>query len=223
MLNSNQLQGTENSLIKRVTFFVVSFVLYYYSLSFKYFGLFQNIYDYLDPAKNNLFLKHLLLYGHISSAITCSIFILLGIRFKILNVPLLIKGSNVSAIEGIKSGLLMALPVIAYWYVRGYEFQFSNSISDITGNIFSNFYEEIGYRMLLVGSSIALFRNKYIAIILPSLMMAYVHDQYPLEIQGIVFYASIVLCFYYIKTKSIITPWVSHQVGDMILDTALKV
>ena len=218
-----ELYNENASLMKRTLFFIASILMYYYvSHDFKYFGFFNWLYSNFANESNSLLMKHIFVWGTPSSALTCYILILIGWRLDILNLPRF----RVNMVSAIKYGAMYALSfsiiVILYCLALGYGLKFSNSFQSIVGNLFSNFYEEIGYRALLTASTLALFRNKWVGIIVPSLIMTMTHNQYPYEILVSVFAGSAVMSFVYVKYKNLLAPVVCHQVMDMIVDTIVK-
>jgi membrane protease YdiL (CAAX protease family) len=107
------------------------------------------------------------------------------------------------------------------WILTGRHFQFTVDWYSIGGNLFSNFYEEVEYRALLLPASIYLFRSKWAAFFVSALIMGLTHSDYPLFLQSGVAVASFIMAIVYYKTGNLLAPWLTHQVSDMILDAIL--
>ncbi|WP_412470001.1 MULTISPECIES: type II CAAX prenyl endopeptidase Rce1 family protein [unclassified Halobacteriovorax] len=228
VMNSNlneKLYYEDCELLKRVAVFIMAITIYYVSWYYGKDILMNLFYGYIKNGvlKPKLFFSHLLIYGSIFSAICSYIMIFIAYKLGVIRLPKYLVNIKAALLYGIVSALVLSVLFIIYWLIRGYDFQFLINSQSILGNIFSNYYEEISYRALLVGVSLALFRNKWIAIVIPSLIMVSTHTQYPFEFKCLVFLGSCFFSYVYIRTSNLVSSWSSHQVSDIVLDTILKV
>ena len=129
---------------------------------------------------------------------------------------------NYDIFYGIIGGLILTVIIAVPWYITGGNFVFEIPWYGILGNLFSNLYEVIIFRVLILLAFLYLFKNKTVAILASSILFGLAHQQYPLIGQLFVAFNGIILSLVFVKTKNVISTWVSHQVSDMILDTIIK-
>lgn len=220
-----KLYYADSSYTKRIITFIGAILTYYASWYFGRDILMSLFHGYIKDGllQPKLFFSHVLIYGSIFSAICSYLFIYIAYKNKVLKLPKFMSNIKEAFLYGFSSALILSFLVVLYWLSQDYNFKFLVNWPSVFGNIFSNLYEEVSYRALLVGATLALFRNKWIAIVIPSIIMVSTHTQYPLEFKCIVFLGSCVFCYVYIRTCNLVSPWASHQASDMILDTILKV
>ena len=168
-----------------------------------------------------------LLFGHLfkfslTSAAVAYIFIFLSARNGIVNLPSLTRNFNASISWGLAGTLILCIFTVLVWVFAGGKFQFTVNFYSIFGNIFSNLYEEVVYRALLLPAALLLLRNKWLALLVPTIIMAATHANYPWYLQLCVGLASLVMSLAYYETGNLFAPWLIHQLSDMVLDSILK-
>jgi membrane protease YdiL (CAAX protease family) len=94
---------------------------------------------------------------------------------------------------------------------------------DVLGNVFSNFYEEFIARGFLLLALRAAFNSTLAAVIVTSLIFGVGHDQYPLFERCVIALSAALQCVVFLRTRSLWSTWITHEVYDLILDCALKV
>lgn len=123
---------------------------------------------------------------------------------------------------GIGMGLGLSVFTATLWFFAGPGFGVDVNVWKMAGNLFSNFYEELGYRALLFGAGLVAFRNFWPAAILAGLAFGLSHQQYPMAFRLITAGVGVVAAAAYFRSGSLLAPWIGHQLSDMILDTFLK-
>ena len=168
----------------------------------------------------NLFLGHLLIFSFPHSVFCILAYVLLAKMkiFKMISFPDL----KLSIKSGLLFGLAFTIFTIFEWVIFGLPFQFNLNYWSFFGNIFSNFYEETFFRLLLIPLFFYAFKNTSFSIFASSFIFAISHSQYPLFLQVTVFVAGVCLGLSFIHSKNVLGPWIAHQFSDMILDTILK-
>jgi membrane protease YdiL (CAAX protease family) len=139
---------------------------------------------------------------------------------RVLRTPLVPAGSALR--QGAVAGLVVSAVTVALWLASGLGLKLDVNLWGFAGNLFSNFYEELGYRGLIFGASFVMFRRVLPAAVVSGVAFAYTHDQFPLMFRV---YAGLVgasLCYVYARGRSLLAPYAAHQVMDMILDPILK-
>lgn len=125
--------------------------------------------------------------------------------------------------DGLWAGLFIVVLTIPLAYYRwNFEFQFHPDFWKITGNIFSNTYEEIQYRGFLLLAGLYALRNKHLANLFAAICFAYVHTQYPPEIRAYVGVVGLIMGYAFLKTRNFAAPILAHCIGDWILDSIFK-
>jgi len=123
---------------------------------------------------------------------------------------------------GVITGVAISAVTAGIWFFAGPGFMVDLNLWKMTGNLFSNFYEELGYRGLLFGSALYAFRRFWPAAILSGLAFGLSHTQYPMVFRLFTTFVGVTWAWAYLRTRTLLAPWVSHQVSDMLLDTFLK-
>jgi len=123
---------------------------------------------------------------------------------------------------GLVSGVAISAVTAGIWFFAGPGFQVDIDFWKMGGNLVSNFYEELGYRGLLFGAGLYAFRRFLPASILSALAFGLGHTQYPLVFRLFTAGVGAIWALAYLRTKTLLSPWLSHQVSDMLLDTFLK-
>jgi membrane protease YdiL (CAAX protease family) len=93
---------------------------------------------------------------------------------------------------------------------------------DLLGNVFSNFYEELFARGFLLLALRGAFRNTPAAVVVVSLIFGAGHDQYQVAERVVIALAAALQCIVVLKTRSLWSTYVTHEVYDLILDCTLK-
>ena len=124
---------------------------------------------------------------------------------------------------GLIGGLFISILITFVWYLTGNEFKFEISLYKNLGDVFSNFYEELGFRVLVMSGFLYLFRNRLLAIMGSSIIFGLVHQQYSIGMMLLVMFDGVIYSLLYLKTRNVIAPWFSHQISDLILDSILVV
>lgn len=92
----------------------------------------------------------------------------------------------------------------------------------IVGNLFSNLYEEIIYRGLLLVAVGRALDSRILAVVLTSVLFGAVHTQYPLSGRIVVGVMGAVAGLAYLKTGSLWAAWLNHMTVDVLMDTFLQ-
>lgn len=115
----------------------------------------------------------------------------------------------------------LALAAVSLGYI-GYampqamhEFRFDPWVAG--GNLFSNLFEEIIFRGFLLAALAAVF-GFWPGAILSSIAFGAVHSQYPLDLQILVGLGGLAWCWLVRISQSLLAPWVSHTVLDLVVD-----
>lgn len=103
----------------------------------------------------------------------------------------------------------------------GYHIGFAPDIQKTFGNLISNSYEELIYRVFLLLIITYAFKRISIGVLLSAFFFALVHNQYPLIGQVTVGLAGICFSLAYIRTNNICAALIAHQTSDIVLDTIL--
>jgi hypothetical protein len=127
---------------------------------------------------------------------------------------------------GIRWGLGVGLgcsAVTALLYAfAGPGFGFDLNFWKIGGNVVSNFYEELNYRVLLFGAGLYCFRRFLPAAALSGLAFGLTHTQFPMVFRLFTAGVGILAALAYFRSRTIFAAWLAHQLSDMLLDTFLK-
>jgi membrane protease YdiL (CAAX protease family) len=119
-------------------------------------------------------------------------------------------------------GLGGAAVTALIWFFAGPGFQVDVNFWKMGGNVFSNFYEEFCYRVLLFGAGLYCFRSFWPAALISGLAFGLTHTQYPFVFRLFTAGVGYVAALAYFKSRSVLAPWLAHQLSDMLLDTFLK-
>lgn len=104
----------------------------------------------------------------------------------------------------------------------GAKLGFHLDLDSVMGNLFSNGYEEVQYRVLIMFAGLYLFRNRWAAIVLSGAVFGLTHAQYPVGLRLVVALSGAVFAWAYSETGSFLAPWAAHQFADVLLDCLLK-
>ncbi|HNY13846.1 MAG TPA: CPBP family intramembrane metalloprotease [Candidatus Wallbacteria bacterium] len=182
-------------------------------------GFLQNFLR-LDNPGPNLLLRHIFIFG-MPDFLFCLACLHILARYKLFK-KISFKVTKDAFIHGLIAGMALAGFAVAQWLLYGLKFQFVVNYWSITGNLFSNFYEEIIFRAFMIPLFNYLFRNIQPAVFFSSLIFALVHARYPLFLQLTVFVGGFCFAISYVRTKTVFAPWLGHQLADTIADAILK-
>jgi|GEM_PF-2041204 len=167
-----------------------------------------------------LFFGHLLWFS-LGGAFVTYLFILVSVKLQIIKPVSFVRSPGHAVAYGFMGGGFICAFMILLWILTGRHFQLEINWYSICGNLFSNFYEEVEYRALLIPASLYLFRNKWAAFSISAVIMAAAHYDYPLQLQVCVGTASFITAVIYFETGNLLAPWISHQLSDVVLDAIL--
>jgi membrane protease YdiL (CAAX protease family) len=175
-----------------------------------------------------LLVEHFFLSGSLAFAVSVIAWRLLAARGHLPPIRSLLGARPLGRIVawGVVCGLLplaINFAVMAAGGIRGMEFGFvPPSGWLILGNLVSNFYEELVFRgFFLVGLRFAL-GNTWAALILSSFAHGMTHEQYPLEERLMMSTLMILWAWAVTRTRSLWTPWIGHELVDLIGDSVVK-
>lgn len=88
----------------------------------------------------------------------------------------------------------------------------------ITGNLFSNFYEEFIFRGFVLTALTAVF-GFWPAALISSVAFGATHTQYPLPLQALIAATGMLWAFVTREAQSLWAPWLSHTFFDVVGDS----
>jgi len=167
------------------------------------------------------FMKHILFFS-LTNALFCFGTMLVFVKLNIFQLPSLKRNIKSSLIKGGIAGLIITALTVLQAFLTKSQFYFNLDFWSITGNIFSNAYEEIIYRGLIFTGILYCFRNPWAAILASGVIFGWSHHQYDLFTRFGVGVCGMVLGYLYYNTGNLLAPWTMHQVTDTIVDTILE-
>lgn len=153
--------------------------------------------------------------------LTCLILFFIFYKIKIVPAPQLNSKAKLIFREGFLWGLLICIPTVPLALNLGYHIGFAPNWQSILGNIISNSYEEFTYRVFLFSVAAYAFRHIWIGVLISSFLFAVIHSQYPTSMQIIVGLASVFFSLAYIRSNSLWSAILAHELSDAILDSIL--
>lgn len=177
----------------------------------------QHARDYFG---NGLFIENVFSQS-LPTDILCFLMLIVFCKAKIIPWPKLRAPFSKVAKEGALWGLLICIPTIPLGLYLGFKLGFAPNWQSILGNIISNSYEELTYRVFLFSVAAYTFRNIGAGVVISAVLFASIHTQYPISMQIIVGLAAIFFSVAYIRSSSILSALCAHQLSDMILDSIL--
>lgn len=213
-------EGNADPLTKRVLVFSLSIATWW--LTEKFLRPLSG--DFIQSLRslfgNSAFIGHLFSQS-LPVDIVCFFLLCLFCYLKILPPPQFKLNLNRIFKEGSFWALVISAITIPLALYLGFHLGFSPNWQSILGNIISNTYEEITYRVFLFSVSAYVFKNTWAGIITSATLFAVIHTQYPLLLQVDVGLAAIFFSLAYLRTNSLFTALWAHQLSDMILDSIL--
>jgi len=183
-------------------------------------SLIEPFFESFDENKLS-FIRHLLFYSF-PKTLFCSAAIFILIKTSILKLPSFKRNVKKAFMWGTVVGVIVGVLTIAQVLVTGGSFDITVNIWSLSGNLFSNAYEEIIYRGLVFSASLYFFRKPWAAAIISGLVFGFSHSQYGIGQQLGVGVVGTVLSLIYYSTGNLLAPWVAHQVTDMIVEITLN-
>lgn len=174
-----------------------------------------------DYHRWGIFLPHMLFYSTVIAAVSAVLWLALA-RAGLLPYPAL-GNLRRALLPGLIGGLVALLATIA----TAFAFFPPNTVHwidpdpwKIAGNIFSNFFEEFVWRgFLLVGLREVI--GFWPAAVVSSASWAFLHTQYPLAGQLLIFAVGIGFAWLVRITGSLWAPYIAHEVLDVIGDSLI--
>ena len=168
------------------------------------------------PRGPALLVSHVFVFT-LPTALLCGIWLSLLIRWQLVEpISFAIDGSRVrralvgaAAIVGATVLLSPLLGLRMHLHLDGWS---------IVGNVFSNAYEELIYRGLLLFAVWSAFRNRWIAIVLSGAVFGLTHYHYPWMLRAYVAAVGVVLGWLAASRRDLATPYLAHDLSDWVLD-----
>ena len=182
-------------------------------------SLIEPLFKSLDPAKL-LFIKHLLFYSLIR-ALLCAAMIIVLVKIKIFRIPSLKRNIKKAFISGTVLGITIVILSVLHMLLTGGSLNFDFNALSFTGNLFSNAYEEIIYRGLILSAILYSFCSPAAAVIFSGLIFGFSHSQYGFGEQLGVSVVGAALSGIYYFTGNLIAPLTAHQISDVIVMATL--
>jgi len=104
---------------------------------------------------------------------------------------------------GVTTGLRVALSRFDGW--------------DAVANLFSNFYEEIVYRGLMLLTIVRVSGRPWLGVILSSLVFGLVHTQYGIVMMSTVAIGGAAMAWVCLRTRSLWSAWAVHMLTDILV------
>jgi membrane protease YdiL (CAAX protease family) len=182
--------------------------------------------DQLEPSfgpadGSGLFLRHLLTFSLVTAAITTAAWLAFA-RAGWLAPPRPWLGFGPGAWKlGAIAGVALSAAVVVGGVAMGERVHFHPDGWKMAGNVFSNYYEELSYRGLLMQAAWAATGSRNAAVVVSSAVFGWTHFQGPHGAEFAIA-AGVAGCVFgalAIRTRSLGGAWVAHQISDMILDS----
>lgn len=114
---------------------------------------------------------------------------------------------------------LITIPVALYFGMKySPQFAFVGAI----GNILSNGAEEVIYRGILFAAVFSLFKSSWAALLISSVAFGVGHWDLPVSFQAYIVVVGLVLGWTYLRTKSLMAPYLAHMVADILADSFFR-
>lgn len=154
-------------------------------------------------------------------ALVLMVFLFILVNLKLIKRPYIFEKWSNSVREALVWGLIACIPVIPTALGFGYKLGFQFHGEKALGDIFSNTYEELIYRVFIFWIVKEYTKSKELGVFVSAFIFAYTHNQYPWQIQLTVFTAGVCFSMAYIRSRNIAVPIIAHLIADLILDTVL--
>lgn len=205
---------------KRAILFLVAIAIWWMSEQFLRPVLGDSIQEIRNYFGNGVFVRHVLSQS-LPVDIVCFLMLVTFCAAGVIPKPQF--GGSLSKVvkEGSVWGILICMPAIPLALYLGFKLGFAPNWQSILGNIVSNSYEELTYRVFLFSIAAYAFRNIWVGILVSAVLFAWIHNQYPVSMQIVVGLASMFFSFAYIRSRNVLAALWAHQLSDMILDSIL--
>ncbi len=132
-------------------------------------------------------------------------------------------GGNKNSIKiGIAVGVLIFLTTIPVGFYFGMKISPHFNLVDGVGNLFSNGAEEVIYRGIIFVTVLSLFRSAWLGIIISGVAFGLGHWDLPYTFQAYIAVVGTILALTYVKTKSLVAPYIAHMIADILADSLLQ-
>lgn len=174
-----------------------------------------------DPAYAGpwILFEHLFLNATLP-AVFCALAWWALVRARLLAPPMFAvnRGVLVWGLIGGAAAIAASLAVLAVAFPPGTIHWIEPNAWKISGNLVSNFCEELVYRGFVLACLAAVF-GFWPAAVLSSAAWGFSHEQYPLTLQLLIVAVGTGFAWLLRKTRSLWTPWTSHMVLDVVMDS----
>ena len=195
-------------------------------------------YDQIQDRDLSVLLGHWV-FGQLPRVLVCVAVWLVGSRLGLMPSLRQSLASGVSWRRVIRTGLIataiLLVLEVGIGAAAGGKFGFHPYFTKMAGDLVSNMYEEIVYRGLMFSAfygvaaagSFPLMgkpnRAGLIAGIIGScIVFAVGHEQYSIALRVVVGVVAVVFTYPWIAARSLWAPWIPHTLGDVIVDSILK-
>lgn len=220
-LDQNFILKNEDGLFKRMALFTFALAAWWLSehhLRPLCGGTIQQIRNYFG---NSVFIQNVFSQS-LPVDLVCFLMLLGFYKAGILPLPTVRGRISKIAKAGTFWGLLICLPTIPLALYLGFKLGFAPNWQSILGNVISNSYEELTYRVFLFSIAAYAFKNISAGVLISAVLFASIHTQYPVSMQFIVGLAAIFFSMAYIRSGTILSALWAHELSDMILDSILR-
>ena len=171
-----------------------------------------------------LFLQHLLTFSW-PTAMVCGAAWWLLSRLGVLEPPRSWLGFGPRPGQAIRCGLIagviLSAVVVVVGLALGQRLRFHPNAWGMAGNVFSNAYEELEYRGLLLHAGWAASGHRWGGVLISSLVFGWSHAHGSHAVPRMIAagIAGLVFALLAVRTRSLGGAWTAHQLSDMILDS----
>jgi membrane protease YdiL (CAAX protease family) len=132
-------------------------------------------------------------------------------------------GRNKNSIKiGIAVGVLIFLTTIPVGLYFGMKISPYFNLVNGLSNLFSNAAEEVIYRGIIFVAVLSLFRPTWISIVISGVAFGLGHWDLPYLFQAYIAVVGAILALTYVKTKSLVAPYIAHMIADLLADSFLQ-
>ncbi len=122
---------------------------------------------------------------------------------------------------GVLVGVALSAAVVVVGVALGEKIHFHPDGWKMAGNVFSNYYEELIYRGLLLQAAWAMTGSRIGGVVLSSALFgwSHAHGSHAAFMAVAASVAALVFGWLTVRTRSLGGAWAAHQISDMILDS----
>ena len=165
-----------------------------------------------------LFLLHALLFSLVTAAL-CFACHLLYVRRGYFQPLSLTRNVGDAVAWGVLFALVLSAVSAGFFLAKGREVNVVFNWWAISGNLFSNLYEEVIYRGLLFAALLFSFRKPWVAILASGFIFMYSHTTDPAMLAAGTVLTGVCFAYPYLRTGSLLAPFIVHQFVDVIIDS----